>query len=216
MQFRLFHQIPELLSIFINESLDRKKLMSNSEYEFNKSVKLSNMAMNHIIECVHPLATLMYPSEYYSIRRNLGETSGSMSKSLNVTMSKNALFLKDLISNNSVSIAHQIKFEANIYLMLARKWRDIHIMLPKHILGSGAASLMGNENAILEASNLNDRFINKITENSKYKMLEYMGKNDGHSGVEHLISLTGNLTRHEFSNVEQRAKLGRKHGRKKN
>ena len=157
MQFRLLHQIPEILSIEAVPLLEDATLALKKNKTRNAAGRLSlvNICLAHIRNSLWPLIELMYPSEYYYVRVHLGRTSGSSSVELghNLLRSAYVTFANQYVdwaksnppANSARSaLSEQVMLlQENIY-----QWREMHLMLPRNVLGEDVTSLIGTRNSL--------------------------------------------------------------------
>jgi hypothetical protein len=157
MQFRLVHQIPEILSIEAVPLLEEaaRALKRNKIRNAAAHLSLVNLCLVHIRNSLWPLIELMYPSEYYYVRVHLGRTSGSSSVELGHNLLRSAyvkftneyvnLAKRNVRAHSAMSaLSEQVTLlQENIY-----QWREMHIMLPRNVLGDDVTSLIGSRNSL--------------------------------------------------------------------
>lgn len=209
MQFRLFHQIPEVLAAEAVDLMDLavSELEARRFQEASVAVRWVNIILQHICNSLWPLINLMYPSEYYLIRSHLGQTSGSKSRNIGVMLigKKYVAVAKAFSSVPGAKEADGLRIQVALLDSYIRSWRDLHVMLPRNILGEGATSLIGNENAY--------RLVAKKREGieSQRHVLE-MGGQGAYAPADTeetaaetiLLEETGRITRKRFKEVEAR------------
>jgi len=157
-QFRLLHQIPEALAVVIDHGVRESVALASagniieSAHALDKVMDLFDL----VIVSLDPLLELMYPSEYYKFRENLGGTSGSHSQSLALRLLREAYMLmattfRHVVENlDSASDRGAVAaltsaafgFRHRVYL-----WRQKHLLLPRNVLGVETTSLTGSKNA---------------------------------------------------------------------
>jgi hypothetical protein len=208
MQFRLLHQVPELLGA---EVLKIMNFIKGNTKNISERLLISQLlaiknVLNLMSNCLWPLVELMIPSEYYQIRRALGVTSGSKSKVL----------AKGVLRSGYIELAKAITGEIDRFAEkellidslksineIIRRWRDLHMFLPWSILGTETTSLIGS-NATVKVDQMAQSF-------RKYDPLNNESPLDlTHLGIcreaaDLFANLTGGVTRRRFPDVERRA-----------
>ncbi len=154
MQFRVLHQVPELLARAVRSRVDALCRPSRSMGPVLEHLIRIRDLYRLVTESTQSMLTLMTPSEYHQIRRNLGVTSGSTSSELKAQFLGNNLMrieavVKKRVGNPS-SKAYRPLLES-IYSDIRREallWRDFHIGFPRNSLGVGTTSLIGSPDAV--------------------------------------------------------------------
>jgi len=220
-QFRLLHQIPELCGLLCVELLkDNTKNVSylranrlDRTYvdKMVDSLFVVNSLMYLIILCNRPLRKLMLPSEYYRIRANLGQTSGSHSRTLRGDLlSKSYIeFCAALSSLPRWSAPKNdfrlLKREALTLQSLIYEWRALHLAFPRNLLGGfGTKSLIGSPDGLVEAKKMSDSFA-KEDPLAKRSATDEQERLIIGSGLDQkLLDLTSQVAKGRFANVQNR------------
>jgi hypothetical protein len=221
MQFRLLHQIPEILSIEAVSLLEKATLalQKNDIRVATRHVSLVNMCLVHIRNSLWPLIELMYPSEYYHVRQHLGRTSGSSSVELghNLLRSAYVTFASQQINSAkqrrhsrsfSSALSEQVTLlQENIY-----QWREMHFMLPRNVLGDDVTSLIGTRNSLQTVLAMKTAF----ECDDPLRPREHNTKSDSHVDDSttilscsqadlSLCTMTGKISKRKFPDVETRS-----------
>lgn len=220
MQFRLLHQVPEILGAEVRAMMtDALEFVSTGdEHSLLARLRIVQTLLTHMTNCLWPLLELMIPSEYYEIRRTLGVTSGS----------KSIVLAKGVLRNDYIKLAVAISGNAGKfndhhlvldYLWKVRsemkRWRSLHMFLPWSILGVDATSLIGSNASekVKEMAASFDR-ADPFTEAPVHAFGEMTLP---HQAVQNLVQITGSITRRRFPDVENREGIyrgkGIRHGR---
>lgn len=168
-QFCLLHQVPELivptvlrLWTAIEADLDAADPHGALEHAQAAGDLLSIMVLS-----IAPLAEILYPSEYFKFRGNLGATSGSSSAAIRGKLLTTAYVrLAERVvaaSLNGAGRAHdRLMAQLSRNRELLYKWRALHIALPRNVLGSdGTKSLVGSPDALKAVRTMADAFAGK-------------------------------------------------------
>jgi hypothetical protein len=221
-QFRLLHQIPELCGLLCVDLLAdaseqvshvRNNRLHRTHVErLIDSLFVINVLAYAMILCNRPLRKLMLPSEYYLIRANLGQTSGSHSKTLRGDLlSKSYIDFAAAVSALPNWSAPENKFKILVrgvltLQSLVYEWRALHLAFPRNLLGGfGTKSLIGSPDGLTEAKNMSDRFA----------QLDPIGKSYDASNTEEqfivgsrldqkLLNLTSRVAKGKFEDVQNR------------
>ncbi len=163
-QFKLMHQIPELIALDCIERINEIEFSRNSPISMISFLIEFQPLLRVIVDCLQPLIQLLAPLEYYRIRENLGATSGSQSKNLaQKLLKKDFALLRRLVNAMNKEdplfpIIHSLFTETESTIFL---WLDFHLTLPRGLLaGHGTASLMGHNDGFGAALKFRDRFAN--------------------------------------------------------
>lgn len=210
MQFRLLHQIPEVLGAEVGNLMQTAKglLARGSDEEALIYMRLTRELLVLIVDCLWPLVENMYPSEYYKIRKHLGVTSGSKSRMLAERILKeDYLELAKIINERSTSghgspsLLHEFR---GVHSEIKR-WRDLHIFLPWSVLGKNATSLIGSKRASDTVRGMAHRFARDDPLNFD-KPADLLGMMPT-GAIDTLLDITGRVTQRRFPDVE--ARIGR-------
>ena len=215
-QFTLLHQVPELIAFVSIELINAaiadlaKKELSGAE----RSIRVVNALFPCVNLCLQPLVTLMYPSEYYKFRENLGATSGSHSKDFgSMLLSRKyeelSRAFRDATADpqgDEEALRWQVlTLRQNLY-----RWRDVHMMLPRNVLGSGATSLAGTKEATSSVEKMRRNFMRRDMLGEKARAT-HAGADGGDRAAagreaeQRLLQITGDIARGTFPEVEQRS-----------
>lgn len=161
-QFRVLHQVPELLAIFANEVIEEMLSSNEADDDVALSLCMVDSIIDRCIDCLQPLVNLMVPAEYYKIRENLGATSGSQSQGLGKRLfANNVVHLKGHMER--IGAPKHMLFMSTKILKSALFWRDLHLALPKLLLGGhGTTSLMGSPDGLNAAVRMRDNFVKRV------------------------------------------------------
>lgn len=170
-QFCLLHQIPELivptvLRLWTAIETDMAKDDPASAIDHARSAAdlLSIMVLS-----IAPLAEILYPSDYFRFRGNLGATSGSSSAALRgKLLTTTYVGLAEWAVTENAQKASDDRDHERLMEQLARnrdllyRWRVLHMALPRNVLGSeGTRSLMGSPDALKAVRSMADAFAGK-------------------------------------------------------
>lgn len=233
-QFRLFHQIPELIGRHGNELIDEAIAALQAGETDAAAERLQHVtAFNEIIvDCVYPLLFLLTPGQYHRIRDNLGQTSGSHS---DVLVRGNGLFrgrfrrLQEAVGAAEATCGRRVGWP-RVQLGLARfhdqamRWRDLHKGFPRNVLGNNrTASLSGSPDAIDAVEDFQRSFARSTSEALSPLPLEAGYRSFPLSGLApvpealaphmeplvacdtRLLDATGSVTRRKYPHVQKRA-----------
>jgi tryptophan 2,3-dioxygenase len=218
MQFRLLHQIPEVLAFELAGLLTSavERVRDRSFGKATADLRLANICLNHIVSALHPLIELMYPSEYYKFRAHLGQTSGSHSNDLAKTVLRQAyhslaeafVSLRLPAAPEHGSLEKSLSDEVNQVRQHISKWRAVHIALPRNVLGTEATSLIGSRNAEQIVQDMKASF---EARDALGRDRTKSSKNDSGEraadlpAVDHKLRvMTGTVTKRKFPDVEKR------------
>jgi tryptophan 2,3-dioxygenase len=220
-QFTLLHQVPELISFVSIELIDAAILdVGRRRYaRGERNIRIVNALFGCINLCLRPLVALMYPSEYYRFRENLGPTSGSHSKEFGaMLLSKKYEALSKAYRDAAAArpARQNAAFEALEWQVLElrqnlHRWRDTHMMLPRNVLGSEATSLVGTKNATSTVEKMRKKFIRQdvLGEQGRAHDVEADGDRKlaeaGRQAEARLLKITGEAARSTFPEVEARS-----------
>jgi hypothetical protein len=208
-QFRLLHQVPETLSFSAADLIERAdaSLRRLDVAEAVRSLDHANYAMDIILSALNPLIDLMYPSEYFKFRRNLGGTSGSQSQQLGSQLLRR-LYIR-LRSTYLEYVDQNVHANEQNALILAffglrhriYRWRDQHLQLPRALLGIGTTSLMGSKNAPEVAQKMSETFARM---DPFPEQIEYLSEWPPLNQLERKVAIqTGDVAKAIFGEVEK-------------
>jgi len=205
MQFRMLHQVPEILGAEISRVMTdcARHLQKGRLLEAERSVALVQPLLSCMVSCLRPLVELMLPSEYYRIRECLGVTSGSASKML-----AERILSADYIALCNAAEAAQVAPSSSLWHELRRvrygirEWRQLHLFLPWSILGADATSLIGSRHASDVVRRMSDTF-DATDPLREPVMTPPLGKPNS-AGLDGLLDITGKVTKRRFPKVEAR------------
>ncbi len=171
-QFCLLHQIPELLapSVLSHWEAAETAMANQDGAGAVSAVRTAAELLSVVITSLWPLIELMYPARYYAFRENLGATSGSSSASLRGKMLTSAFvklserFLDFERQSDEDQAGHRAALAREIGRIrrLLYAWRQLHLALPRNVLGkNGTKSLMGSPDALTAARTMLRVFSNK-------------------------------------------------------
>lgn len=216
-QFCLLHQVPELivptvlrLWTAIEADLDAGDAQGALENAQGAGDLLSIMVLS-----IGPLAEILYPSDYFRFRGNLGATSGSSSAALRGKLLTTAYvrIAERVVAEGSEQAASG-RIHKRLLAQMARnrtllyKWRALHMALPRNVLGSdGTKSLMGSPDALKAVRAMADAFA------AKDPLTRLFGRIDDYDFTPTgaiarldaaLLSETGRVARDAFWQVQER------------
>lgn len=214
-QFRLLHQIPELVGMYCIDIVDDLRVIQE-HICFKKLTNLLRRLIDllQIINCCsEPLLSYLIPSEYHKIRENLGKTSGSHSKTLETLLRRDYTWLTDIITNfiasSALSAAEERELTQNLELLHQEVlcWRDMHLGLPRNVLGGfRTKSLIGSPDAVSAAYDMRQSSLPNKLNLSKPDLIpgrtssSYIKKLDNK-----LLKITAEETKRKFSYVQERS-----------
>jgi tryptophan 2,3-dioxygenase len=220
MQFRLLHQIPEVLSF---EAARLFKSAAEHIREKRKDaaiadLRAANICLDHVVSSLHPLVELMYPSEYYKFRAHLGQTSGSHSNDLAKSVLRQAyhslaeafVSLRLPSAAGRDSVERILNDEMNQVHQHISKWRALHIMLPRNVLGAEATSLIGSRNAEQIVQDMKASFeardaLRRDKGQSPAENISRYQRAAEAPAIDHKLRvMTGTVTKRNFPEVEKR------------
>jgi len=217
MQFRLFHQIPELLSFEAARLFKSatEHIRENRIGDAAADLRAANICLDHVVSSLHPLVELMYPSEYYKFRTHLGQTSGSHSNDLARTVLRQAyhslaeafVSLRIAPGAKRGSPERSLSEEMKRVQMHISKWRALHIMLPRNVLGADTTSLIGSRNAEQIVQDMNAAFESRdaLRRANGRSSSENSAQTAEAPAVDHKLRvMTGAVTKRKFPEVEKR------------
>jgi hypothetical protein len=229
-QFRLLHQIPELVGLDGLAACDRLQASGAGNFrELIRDIAMLQEISELALLCLSPLVTNLFPASYYKIRNNLGITSGSHSVTLSkqlfsrkfVELSEHFLLLAQRFAtsdrgeeaeNFRLVLSFWRHYRANVYA-----WRQAHIHLPRNVLGGpGTKSLIGSPDAVSAVEALR----RNIARNDPFDRLSSHAEpldllTCGYGLDRWLLNLTGDVAQSEFPEVQKReGRFGRPDGSK--
>jgi tryptophan 2,3-dioxygenase len=220
MQFRLLHQIPEVLSFeaarLFKSAVECLREKRNEDAAAD--LRAANICLSHVVSSLHPLVELMYPSEYYKFRAHLGQTSGSHSNDLAKAVLRQAYhsLAETFVSLRLPPIAKRdiversLSDEVNQVHLHISKWRALHIMLPRNVLGAEATSLIGSRNAEQIVQDMATSFESRDalrrarSEPSSESSSKHQRTAEAPAIDHKLRVMTGAVTKRNFPEVEKR------------
>lgn len=214
-QFCLLHQLPELIVPTI------LKLWSSIEADLDAAdphgalehARFAGDLLSIMVLSIEPLAEILYPSEYFKFRSNLGATSGSSSAAIRGKLLTGAYVRlaerAAAASLNGTGRAHE-RLMAQLVRNreLLYKWRALHVALPRNVLGSeGTRSLVGSPDALKAVRTMADAFAGKDpltaifgpVADAGFAPIEAVERLDAA-----LLSETGRVARDQFWQVQER------------
>lgn len=218
-QFRLLHQVPELLAMVAADHVEQaaRRIDEGDSVAAAASLHLASIIMVPIRYCLKPLVELMYPSEYFKFRRNLGGTSGSQSQSLGAHLLRRsyrtlgASYARWRAEHGRLDPSPAERAWASAFSAFRTQvytWRQQHLLLPRNVLGMGATSLTGSRNAPEVVRHMTERFEQSdpaVEDGSPF------GAQDEWLPLtpieRRILELTGDLTREVFVDIEERGGL---------
>jgi len=227
LQFRGLHQIPEILAAEANAQLAvATEFITAGGYcqayePFESAVALTD----GIVASLVPLIECMTTGDYHFIRENLGPTSGTYSRALNDAL------LGRQNENLSAALAEQVHRAGEqsmqvsdrdlqslirlawIHRSQLSQWRDYHLALPRHNLGTGKTkSMIGNLDGVKTVEALRDAAEIRDQKDPLWKSLNLPAKTEGgrlgsyfesaDSLYDQLLAATGIVTRKRFPGVQ--------------
>jgi tryptophan 2,3-dioxygenase len=192
-QFRVLHQVPELLA---REALRNIQILAKGSRTSSEAVSSLISQLNLIGDAIAPLATCLSAAEYHKIRHYLGQTSGSDSETLRADLFGSALdefeaFAKDVDTEETHSLLH-------FYRLSAHRWRSLHLTLPRSVLGANTRSLIGSNDAISAAASM------QSGAERKHAPAIDEGFWFSEKSSDALVEMTGSITRDQFRIVQSR------------
>lgn len=219
-QFRLLHQIPELLGMYCLETIEELKTLENSKESDYKlieaTIKITDL-MQFIVLCTDILFSNLVPKEYHDFRRNLGLVSGTQSEVLAKKLFKSDYhWLVNKINDRLKCWGNKASFEYRTLLQREKqlrqsvlRWRDTHLGLPRNVIGGfGAKSIAGADAVqtvyhmrMASLSNENDQYKNayKPSFTTDELSTSYKKKLDNL-----LLKITADVTKEKFPDTQQR------------
>ncbi|MEM7474269.1 MAG: hypothetical protein AAF483_04695 [Planctomycetota bacterium] len=216
-QFCLLHQIPELLSRIVVDRVRDALQVDRRDKEiaaFGIAERLIRIAQS----CLRPLVNELLPLDYADIRQHLGVTSGSHSKVIaSVLLQEVVEELREFIVGHlgttkpSPQKKRVIEMAYRIFDLLHR-WRELHVHLPRNVLGvGGVKSLIGSREAVRAAESLASRHQGESNGDADYlQRLSAFAIGAEHIGEEIvmldqlLLEKTGESTKVRFKAVQER------------
>lgn len=192
-QFRVLHQVPELLAREALRNID--EILAEQTQGVESMLALLSQ-LRTIGDSVLPPSGCLSPSEYHRIRRYLGQTSGSDSDTLRRKLFGSSLrrfemFAEEKPVETSMSIL-------NAYRSCADRWRSLHLALPRNVLGAKTRSLIGSSDAIAAVLRMHQGAAKKAS----HEKSNLMPLSEESANL--LVELTGQITRVNFPEVEAR------------
>lgn len=243
LQFRGLHQIPEILATEGNAQFVRatQAILIGDFVAAHEPFLTATVLTDGVVASLEPLIACMTTGDYHHIRENLGATSGTHSSALNDVLFDRGYWaliaalskwthLSDSASDASETKAaprHETIAGFEPVMRLARthraqqlRWRDLHLALPRHNLGTGnTASMIGNPNGVHTVEKLREVAILRDQKAPLWNDdQERLASNDGplgsylaspHSVYSQLMKATGVVTRLRFANVQRAEHLGK-------
>ncbi|MES2498688.1 MAG: hypothetical protein V4618_21445 [Pseudomonadota bacterium] len=216
-QFCLLHQVPELIvpTVLRLWTSIESDLAAGDLAEARDHAQVAGDLLSIMVLSIAPLAEILYPSEYFKFRGNLGATSGSSSAALRGKLLTTAYvrLAEHMVAQGAKRGAsghpHQRLME-----QIARnrdllyKWRALHMALPRNVLGSdGTKSLMGSPDALKAVSSMADAFAGKDPLTATLGRVTEFGFAPAGATARldaALLSETGRVARDEFWQVQER------------
>jgi hypothetical protein len=230
-QFRCLHQIPEILTVVVNNYIEQaiKDLRSDNLDQMHKHLKTANILFEIAVDSLRPIVENLSHNDYHEIRENLGLTSGSHSVNLHfhlfrdlygiITsefMSKFFLDKKKYMTLISKKYSLKLVEEELLKLRnLVNQWRNLHLHLPRINLGENQTkSLVGAKEAVESAKKMQSVANSKDPLNALANLYTNTENNEPSSLVSYIESensfdttigkLLGSITQKRFLNVQNR------------
>jgi hypothetical protein len=217
-QFRLLHQIPELLARCAHE----RTALSLTDTESLSIVHILRLRDQYrlVTESTQTMLHLMTPCEYHQIRLNLGVTSGSMSNQLRQCFLKSDVSAIEIAGRSLIeksprsSEAHFLKTLLDQIRLEALSWRDYHLGFPRNVLGGfGTKSLIGSDAVNVALAWRNEEIRHGSLHRYADAAVDFMS---GKAPLEHskrlddrLLQITAEVTKDVFPHVENRTGIYR-------
>lgn len=214
-QFCLLHQVPELIvpTVLDRWSSIEASLDAADPYGALEHAQSAGDLLSIMVLSIEPLAEILYPSEYFKFRGNLGATSGSSSAALRGKLLTGA-YVRLAERAAAASLNGTGRAHDRLMAQLARnrellyKWRALHLALPRNVLGSdGTRSLVGSPDALKAVRTMSDIFAAKDPLTAIFGPVADAGLLSI-DAVERLdaalLSETGRVARNEFWQVQER------------
>ena len=182
--FRGLHQIPEILSAEINDRIEMSilQIRTGALDQAYEHLRYSNTLSEGILASLSPIVDNLSNSEYYTIRENLGPTSGSHSVNIHYHMFRDLYgqlwdeFAKYLLNEQTkpyreqdiqkaIHQAELQRFEnqrafltillVNELLklrMFINEWRSEHLHLPRNNVGGGRTKSLAGSPDAIESA----------------------------------------------------------------
>ena len=225
-QFRLLHQIPELLGREFMRYINRFRTKERGKQRSAETVLVDlgrcNVFLRLMIEAAIPLANELTPNSYYEIRSRLGITSGSQSEVIAhqiLSPSTTKYIIAKQIrsrkkcarSARSIIVSQQTGRELAEILEQIQSWRDLHAMFPRNVLGAGAVSLIGTPDATkyIEAKSIHGAELASNAQLGRASASETKAKSKTTCPAiaqldDYLLSIVGTCTAMRYPDVQQR------------
>jgi hypothetical protein len=170
-QFCLLHQLPELIVPTVLSQWEAivADLSAGDLHAALEHAQLAGDLLSTMVLSIGPLAEILYPSEYFKFRGNLGATSGSSSAAIRGRLLTGAyVCLAERLAaeargpSGSDRAHHRLMAEVARNRELLYKWRALHMALPRNVLGSdGTKSLAGSADALKAVRSMSEAFASK-------------------------------------------------------
>lgn len=217
MQFRGLHQIPEILAAEANDRIEsaiRFVRVGDAERAVEQ-LEGASALMQVVVFCVPAMADNLATSDYHRIRENLGVTSGAHSAALHYHLFHDLYTqLASAIMEGGVADTSPLVEQAIGLRALIDCWRTLHMHLPRNNVGGVATkSLAGSPDAVdavrsmrrtaASTDPLRDVAIADAEPLRQSLLQRYLRSEESLDA--HLLAVTGDITKHRFSDVQQRA-----------
>lgn len=214
-QFCLLHQVPELIvpTVLRLWTLIEADLDAADPHSALEHAQVAGDLLSIMVLSIAPLAEILYPSEYFKFRSNLGATSGSSSAAIRGKLLTTAYVrLAERVvaaSLNGTGRAYdRLMAQLGRNRELLYKWRALHLALPRNVLGSdGTKSLVGSPDALKAVRTMSDIFAAKDPLTAIFGPVADAGLLciDAVERLDAaLLSETGRVARDEFWQVQER------------
>lgn len=213
-QFCLLHQLPELIVptvlrrwLSVEDALD-----AGDQHGALDHAQAAGDLLSIMLISIAPLAEILYPSDYFQFRGNLGATSGSSSAAIRGKLLTTA-YVRLAERAVAISISGAGRTHERLMAQLSRnrtllyKWRALHMALPRNVLGSdGTKSLVGSPDALKAVRSMSDAFAGKDPLTAIFGRVEPgLDLPDATARLDAaLLSETGRVAREAFWQVQDR------------
>ena len=216
-QFCLLHQLPELIMPTVLRSWMsiETELAADDPDGALEHARSAGDLLSIMVLSLGPLAEILYPSEYFRFRGNLGATSGSSSATLRGQLLTAAYVrLAERVAAEAQRQATPRRAHQRLMAQIARnrdllyRWRALHMALPRNVLGSdGTKSLSGSPDALKAVRSMAQAFASKDPLAATLgRVAEFSFEPAGATARldAALLSETGRVARDRFWQVQER------------
>lgn len=230
-QFRCLHQIPEVLTVVVNNYLEQaiNDLKKNDIVNVHKNLRIANILFEIALDSLRPIIDNLSHNDYHEIRENLGLTSGSHSTNIHFHLFRdlyggitseymNSFFFNKKNYKALIEKDYTLKLvEVEILNLrnLVNQWRNLHLHLPRINLGENKTkSLIGANEAVESVRKMQNAANSKDPLNPLVIMYSRNYSNNNSSIVNYIEAnksfdkelgkTLGSITQKRFSNVQHR------------